>query len=279
MFITRNANGIINGIHAGRTIGAIALTVVLLIVAFGSWFITPPGYVTILTRAGAITDTVYEEGLHLKLPVIDTPFTVNVQSVTWNHNKLDAGTSDLQRLTASVATNTTVDKVFAKEVFRNFRDADTLAKSVLGPAVEESLKAITSKYRSEQILAQRQRINEEFVATLRARVKPFHLIVNQVSITNLSFSEAFMTSIESKVTAEQNALRAVHDLTRIKTEAEQRIAEAKGQAEAIRVQAEAITKNGGAEYIQLQWIAKWKGDVPSTQLGAGSAIPLISIGK
>lgn len=278
MFLQRDQQGFISGVYIGRFALAFLAAIVGLFVLFGSWFTTPPGYVTLVVGPSGVRDTVYEEGFHFKMPLLDKPRNLNMQSVTWAYNGLDAGTADMQRLTAAISANVSIDKTAAKDVFRNFRDADRLAQQVLQPAVEESLKAVTSKYRSEQIIAQRQQINSEFIALLRARVKPFNLLVNQVNVTNLAFSPAFMTSIENKVAAEQNALKAVHDLTRIKTEAEQKIAEARGQAESIRVQAEAITKNGGAEYVQLQWIAKWDGKLPTHQLGT-STTPMLSLGK
>ena len=57
--------------------------------------------------------------------------------------------------------------------------------------------------------------------------------------------------------------------------AEQRIAQANGEAAAIRIQAEAIQQQGGAAYIQLKWIERWDGKQPMYMLGG--ATPLISI--
>ena len=67
-----------------------------------------------------------------------------------------------------------------------------------------------------------------------------------ISITDFEFSDLFARAIESKVEAEQNALKAENDLKRIEVEARQReanalglananIAEAKGEAEAIAI--------------------------------------------
>ena len=83
---------------------------------------------------------------------------------------------------------------------------------------------------------------------------------------------------ESKVIATQNKLKAEQDLERIKVEANSRIAQAKGEAEAISIQAQAIQSNGGANYVQLQWIEKWDGKLPDTVVGADSKT-LMNIGK
>ena len=58
----------------------------------------------------------------------------------------------------------------------------------------------------------------------------------------------------------------------VKFEAEQRIAQARGEAEAIKIQAAAITQQGGQDYVNLQWIKAW-GDggaqVPEFIVGDG----------
>jgi hypothetical protein len=92
-------------------------------------------------------------------------------------------------------------------------------------------------------------------------------------------SVLFSDAVESKVKAEQQAKKAEHDLARIRTEGEQRVATAKAEAEAIKAQAEAINKQGGAEYVQLKWIEKWNGALPTTQLAAGGAMPLLQLPK
>jgi hypothetical protein len=65
--------------------------------------------------------------------------------------------------------------------------------------------------------------------------------------------------------AQQTALKAENDLTRIKTEAEQRIA-----------QAQAITQQGGRDYVNLKAIEKWDGKLPQ-QMIPGSAVPFINV--
>lgn len=95
-----------------------------------------------------------------------------------------------------------------------------------------------------------------------------------MNITNFQFSDTFNTAIEAKVTAEQNALAAKNKLDQVKFEADQRVAQAQGEAEAIKIQAQAIQAQGGAEYVKLQWISKWDGKLPSTSLGSSNGVIL-----
>ena len=76
--------------------------------------------------------------------------------------------------------------------------------------------------------------------------------------------------------AEQNALAAKNKLEQVRYEGEQRLTQAKAEAEAIRIQAQAIQSQGGREYVQLQAIAKWDGKLPTFTGGAG-AVPFIPV--
>lgn len=121
---------------------------------------------------------------------------------------------------------------------------------------------------------------------LAEKMKASSILISGINITNLEFSDSFNKAIEAKVTAEQEALTAKNQLARIEyegkqkvatanAEAEATVASAKAQAEAIKIQSEAIQKNGGAEYVKLQAINKWNGVLPTYQMG--DATPIISL--
>lgn len=279
MFVTRNERGEIDGFRVVRIIGAVVLAILGVWLAFGSWFITSPGYMGVITRAGSVQDTIYDEGFHLKLPLLDTAHQVNVQTLTFQGKGIDAGTKDLQSVTAEVAVIFSVDKVDVKEVYRNYRDVETLQARALQPVIEEAFKAAASGHTAEELLTQRTIIRDKLITNIRAKLQPHYVTVKDVNITNFSFSKGFAEAIESKVKAEQLAKKATHDLARITTEGLQRVATAEAEAKAIQAQAAAINKQGGAEYVQLKWIEKWNGALPTTQLAAGGAMPLLQLPK
>jgi len=257
---------------------AVVLAFVSLWLALGSWFIVDPGYASIITRAGSIQDEVYDEGFHLKLPIIETARDMNVQTLTFNGKGIDAGTKDLQSVTAEVAVIFSVDKTDVKEVYRNYRDVDTLAARALQPAIEEVFKATAAQHTAEELITKRTLVRDKILTMVREKLQPHFVTVKDVNITNFSFSAGFSQSVENKVKAEQDAKTAEHNLVRIRTEGEQRIATAKAEAEAIRVQAEAVNKQGGAEYVQLKWIERWDGKMPTTQLGSSTGT-MVSLPK
>ena len=69
-------------------------------------------------------------------------------------------------------------------------------------------------------------------------------------------------------------MKSKNTLQRIEVEANSRIAQARGEAEAIRIQASAIQNQGGAEYVELKKIEKWDGKLPTVVTGESSPILL-----
>jgi hypothetical protein len=67
-------------------------------------------------------------------------------------------------------------------------------------------------------------------------------------------------------------------LRRIEVEAKSRVAQAKGEAEAIAIQAQAIQSNGGQNYVQLEWIKRWNGKLPETVVNGNSGM-MLNVGK
>lgn len=79
------------------------------------------------------------------------------------------------------------------------------------------------------------------------------------------------------MTAQQNAEKEKNNLLAVTTRAEQQVAQAKGEAEALRVQKEQITP----ELLQLRTIEmmkeKWNGQLPDVIVGGNSALPMMDV--
>lgn len=78
------------------------------------------------------------------------------------------------------------------------------------------------------------------------------------------------------MTATQNALAAENNLKKVRFEAEQAVAKAKGEAEAIRIQVQAIQQQGGKDYVALKAIERWDGKLPTYMLGSNT-LPFVNI--
>lgn len=257
---------------AGKWVVGIILAVVALVVIFGSFGTVPAGYEGVKTRFGAVVGQV-DPGLYFKVPLLEHVVSLDTQT---QKEQVDAtaASNDLQQVTATVAVNFHILPKDAPTIYQNV--GYDYQSRVIDPAIQESIKAITSNYTAEQLITEREKVRDEIIALLTTKLTAYGVNTDSLNIVNFQFSDTFNQAIEAKVTAQQNALAAQNKLVQVQAEADQTVAKAKADAEAIQIQAQAINSQGGADYVQLQAVAKWDGHLP-TQMIPGETLPFISL--
>ncbi len=263
--------------------------IVLLTIAFGSFAIVGPGERGVLITMGAVEQISLPEGLNWKIPILQYVQNVDVKTQKYEATATSAS-KDLQEVTTQVTVNYHLNKDLAYKVFQTI--GMDYSDKVIHPAVQESVKATTARFNAEELITKRPLVKQEIEDALKSRLEVYNITQEVVSITEFTFSEKFDLAIEEKVEAEQKAFKAENDLVRIEIEAKQVIAEAKGQAGAIRAraEAEADAKKVIAEaeayalrikreeltssLIELNKIDKWDGKLPQF---TGGVIPFIDV--
>lgn len=227
------------------------------VIALRPFTIINPGERGVVTRLGKVQGQPLGEGMHFVLPLFDRVTRINVR-INKDQVPGNASSKDLQDVDIDVAINwkVTADKV--NYVFQELRDESNALERVLIPAVNEVVKAATAQKTAEEIITQRAELKANIDAGLRERLANYGLTLTDVSITNIEFSEQFTNAIEAKQVAEQKAKQAIY----IAKEAEQRaiakVNEAKGDAEAQRLQAETLKAQGGDLFLKKEAIEAWK---------------------
>lgn len=230
----------------------------------------------IVQNFGAVQNTVLGEGIHFRVPLMQTVIIMDVQI---QKALTDAGSasSDLQDVDLSVALNYHVIPEKSNIVYQSI--GLEFKERIIDPAIQEVMKAVSARYTAEELITKRPAVSSEMQIALTKRLLESNIAVDAFSIVSFSFSQTFTDAIEAKQTAEQNALKARRDLDRIRVEAEQTIAAATAEAEALRLQ----KMNISPDLIELRKIEanlkaieKWNGILP--QVTGSGAIPLIGIG-
>ena len=244
---------------------------IVLVLIFSSVGVIMAGERGVLMTFGAVHNTVLEEGLYFKIPFAQTVERVDVKI---QKKQVEAGASskDLQIVTSQIALNyhlipDSVNKLW-QEVGFDYEER------IIAPSIQEVVKAEMANFVAEELITKREVVKESIKSNLKSRLAENYIAVDELNIVNFEFSKVFNEAIEAKVTADQLKLKADRDLERIKVEADQEIAEAKGKAEAIRVESAALKSN--PDLIKLRWIEKWNGQVPEYW---GEASPFIGIGS
>jgi len=260
-----------NKTKLGALAGAFLFAVVFI---FESFTIVSPGHVGVQVTLGEVNPNTLTEGVHFVNP-ISSVRGVDVRLQRAELKGASAGTKDLQQVHTDIVVGYRLSGQKAAHIYKEFGlDVDN---KVLGPAINEAFKAVTAKYTSEELITKRDEVSMAITQHVSNKVSQFDITINNVSLVNFGFSAEYQKAIEAKVIATQAKLKAEQDLERIKVEAASRIAQAEGEAKAIAIQANAITSNGGAQYVQLQAIEKWDGKLPNTVLGNNT--PFINVTK
>ena len=258
----------------GRNILIIGI-VLLLLIMFRPWVQIGAGERGVVLNFGAVQEQVLGEGMHFRIPIMQE---VKIMDVKVQKVQTDAASasSDLQDVTLSVALNYHIIPEKANHVYQTI--GVHFKERIIDPAIHEVTKAVSAEYTAEELITKRPQVSAQMKEGLSEKLLASNIYVDAVSIVTFSFSKVFMDAIEAKQTAEQHALKAKRDLDRIKIEAEQTVAAATAQAEALRLQRDNISP----DLIELRKIEanlkaieKWDGILPNVT-GAG-AIPFIGV--
>ena len=245
---------------------------VLLIIFLSPFTLVNAGHRTVITYFGQVQEGVLNEGFHFISPFASShEFDIRTQKI---ETQASAASKDLQSVATTIAINFHVNPATVKSLYQETQGDYEV--TLISPAVQESVKAATAQFTADELITRRAEVKDAMKLALASRESMKFFIVEDVSIVNFSFSESFNTAIENKVRAEQDALASKNKLEQTKYEAEQKIVSATAEAEAIRIQAQAITQQGGQAYVDLQAVLRWNGILPTTFV-PGSAIPFINI--
>jgi len=259
----------IRDIKPGKVISRIIIGVFVLAFILDAFGTIGAGERGVLLQFGAVQDKIFDEGLYFKIPLIQKVVKIDVK-IQKDEIPASASSKDLQVVTSRIALNyhldpNAVNKIW-QEVGKNYNTR------IIAPSIQEGVKAVTARFTAEELITKREEVKEQIKLNLTNRLFEHTIVVDEFNIIDFEFSPAFNEAIESKVRAEQLKLKADRDLERIKIEKEQMIAAAQGKAEAIRIEAQALMQN--PKVVELRWIEKWDGKVPTYW---GEASPFIGL--
>jgi prohibitin 2 len=236
--IGQAASNVGSGFTAGKLAAAGVLIVVgilTVVVGFG-WREVGPGQLGVKARFGQVQPGTLLPGLHWIVPAIDglTIFDGRVQA--YNFENIESATQDLQQVRLSGLINYRIDPEKADRILQEIGGPNNYAQIVFLRPSNTALKEITPAYNASNVVSRRDEIGNRTLEALRERMAPFHIIVERVSVENVSLNEQFLASVEAKQIAEQDLQRADFEAqTKVKLaegDRDSRITRAQGEAQA-----------------------------------------------
>jgi regulator of protease activity HflC (stomatin/prohibitin superfamily) len=241
--------------RVGRIVVGLGVAAILISLIAGAFTTIPAGNVGVIIRFSGVTGRVLNQGLQTKAPFIDSVVKMSVKTQIYEATAT-AASQDLQDVKTSIALNYHLNSDSAVDVYKTL--GLNYIETIASPAIQETVKEVTAKFPAEDLILRRDAVKGAITDGLINRLVGRGIVVETISITNFEFSSVFTAAIEAKVAALQAVLEAQNKLERVKVEAQQAEAQAKGLAAARIAQA-----NGEAEYIRV---------ITEAQINANKAI-------
>lgn len=257
----------------------------------------PAGHTGILTTFGKVEDRILTEGLNWK-----SPFQKVIKMDNRTQKKVEefqAFSSDIQEVNIMLAVNYSINQETAQNLYRTV--GVEYYTNIVYPRLLESTKSVFSSYTAEQLIGNRENLSNEIKDLVIPDVARYGIIISDISVQDIDFTDAFTNAVEAKQVAAQDKLTAETKQAQLTMEAEQeahrQVIKAQADAEQAKIAAQAdleVTKiqADAAEYagqkeaarinaiaqvltpdvLKYYNILQWDGKLPVYMLGKDTNI-------
>jgi len=192
-------------------------------------------------RFRGILPRVTGEGTHFMIPWVQRPIIYDIRARPKNVPSI-TGSKDLQNVNITL-----------RILFRPVPDQLPNIYTTLGVDYEdrvlpsitnEVLKAVVAEFDAGELITQREMVSARVNTLLTQRASQFGLILDDISITHLTFGREFTQAVELKQVAQQEAEKARFLVEKAEQIKQANIISAEGDTQAAELLATAIGKAG-----------------------------------
>ncbi len=264
--------------------GKIGLGIVALIafiVLWGAFVIVPAGHRGTVLWWGSVENRIMGEGLNFKVPIAERVVKMDVRVLPHPFKEIEAVSKEYQAVKMTGMMNLHLDPTHVNDIYQKV--GLDFASKVVDPAFNDFVKEVTPSFTIGEILPQREEIRKRAQKKLGENLARYHVIVDDIYFSNISFSKEYEHAIEAKQVAQQQVETQRQVLAQREIEAQQKVATARGESQSILAVAEGQAKANDILarsitqiLVQYKGIEKWNGILPQV---SGQAVPFINLGK
>lgn len=255
---------------SGKIILAVVIIVFAIMVIFSCFTIVNEGFIGVKYRFGQIVEDDLTAGLNFKVPFIEEIEQVDIREQVYSTVE-DAYTSDTQTVQElKLKLNYSYDKSMLSDIIREV-GVDNVESKLLVQNVAKITKNEIGKVKAEELVQSRNEVQQRIEDELKPLLADKGIIVQSFAIENLSFDDAFESSIQAKVIAAQDALKMENKTKEKEEEAKQIVIAAQAEADSQKLTADAQAYaievvqeklENSPNYIEYLKITNWNGVLP-----------------
>ncbi|NIA23735.1 MAG: prohibitin family protein [Proteobacteria bacterium] len=243
-----------------KLVTIITISVLVLILIIASIRIVPPGYVGVKVLLGNVSKTVLPNGLHLVVPIVNV-VKMNVRTQAYTMSKMssegqkrgDDAIRTLSKDGLQINLDVTIwYRLIPSEAARVYQTIGPYyITKIVRPAIRTAIRDVTVKYAVVDIYSEkRAEVTSEIKNELDKAFEKRGVVCERVLLRNVELPQKIRTSIQEKLSAEQDAQKMEFVLQKEKKEAERKKIEATGISNYQKI----ITKSLSNKYLQWYYI-------------------------
>ncbi len=234
----------------------ISIGVLLLVLVLFNPFVTVPAGErgVVFSLSGGTLNRQLGEGIHFVMPFVQSVILYDVRTQTYTmsatqwegevkgDDSLSALTSDGQSVKVDLSVRYHPDPAKVANLHQSI--GPDYVNKVIRPNALSQTRVIFAEYPVSDVYSAKREVIEQSIAVgLKESLADSDIILDEVLLRDLRFSDAYAAAIEQKQISQQNSQRMNYVLNKAEIEKQIQILQARGDARAIELKGKAIAAN------------------------------------